>query len=540
VDTVTPTTPLGLLAQLGAGAPVLQPGQIVEAVVLALLENDSVRLGLPNATLDVRSTVPLTVGATIQLAVKSTGSGLQLVMLPTNGNAPSVATLASGAQVVADTFQTGLPQPAPASAGLSGVLQPAVEISIRGVSIQLADMPSSVAPAQAAIGVNPVAVAVQVAAARQGGLAPLMADLEALLGQGPASLPAPVLVAAAQLLALRLPLDANLSAADVKQALNQSGLFLEARLAPLSAAATASTGSVSGNAAAPLTVLGGDVATASSTSSLLSASADLASVGSDLKAALLVFRQVVQLWADQATTAAQASTPAVPNPVVARAAPLPLPLPSTNPLDGLASPTAVVASTPITPPPPPYRGGQPASQPVAMASISGTAAAGEVATHLLTQADAALARHTLLQVASLPSGGISTDQHRTDHQGPQWTFEVPFMTPAGTSIAQFEIGRDDHAVSADGQRTWRARFSVDIEPMGPVHAQVTLMGSRAAVTLWAERDQSAAQLRESAPLLTEALKAAAFEPGDIQCRTGAPVMPRSAVPAAGWFLDRAS
>lgn len=114
------------------------------------------------------------------------------------------------------------------------------------------------------------------------------------------------------------------------------------------------------------------------------------------------------------------------------------------------------------------------------------------------------------------------------------------MTSAGTSIAQFEIGREGRAVTEDGRAIWRARFSVDIEPMGPVHAQVALLGNRAAVTLWAERPQSAARLHENSALLAEALEQAELEPGDILCRTGTPAVPRTSVPAAGRFLDRAS
>jgi hypothetical protein len=106
--------------------------------------------------------------------------------------------------------------------------------------------------------------------------------------------------------------------------------------------------------------------------------------------------------------------------------------------------------------------------------------------------------------------------------------------------AQFEIARDSRAVTADGRTIWRARFSVDVEPMGPVHAQVTLVGNRAAVTLWAERPHSAAQLQDGRPLLVDALKQAELEPGGILCRAGAPMVPPTSAPAAGQFLDRAS
>jgi hypothetical protein len=59
------------------------------------------------------------------------------------------------------------------------------------------------------------------------------------------------------------------------------------------------------------------------------------------------------------------------------------------------------------------------------------------------------------------------------------------------------------------------------------------------VTLWAERAGSAARLRENATMLTDALKQAELEPGDVLVRDGAPPRPREAA-SAGRFVDRAS
>ena len=118
-------------------------------------------------------------------------------------------------------------------------------------------------------------------------------------------------------------------------------------------------------------------------------------------------------------------------------------------------------------------------------------------------------------------------------------FEIPLATPQGTAVAQFEIARDARSTAPDEAKVvWRARFTLDMEPMGPVHALIALSGMRTAVTLWAERDASAARLRADAPALAEALALAELEPGDVQVRTGEPPRPRQA--GAGKFLDRAS
>src|SRR5262249_17596171 len=115
--------------------------------------------------------------------------------------------------------------------------------------------PSPVIAATAAL-----AAAVANSAARQGGLGPLFAD--AGVAAHLAAVPEPVRQAAERLLALPPALDETLNADSVKQALDRSGLFLEARLS----------------------------AEANGAPTPAAASAD------DLKAALVVLRNVVQSW----------------------------------------------------------------------------------------------------------------------------------------------------------------------------------------------------------------------------------------------------
>ncbi len=69
---------------------------------------------------------------------------------------------------------------------------------------------------------------------------------------------------------------------------------------------------------------------------------------------------------------------------------------------------------------------------------------------------------------------------------------------------------------------WRARFSLDVEPAGPVHALVSLTGEKTSVRMWAERPATAAQLRAGASQLSQALSRAELNPGDIVIRDGAP------------------
>jgi hypothetical protein len=188
-------------------------------------------------------------------------------------------------------------------------------------------------------------------------------------------------------------------------------------------------------------------------------------------------------------------------------------------------------------PPPPISGALPAAQPVLPATLVSNSSAESAMHRLLGDTDAAIARQTLLQVASLPDRADAAGA-RVDAAVSRWNFEIPFATPQGTAMAQFEISRDagGNEVAA-AKRVWRARFTLDVEPAGPVHALVALVGDKTSVRMWAERPATAAQLRAGAAQLSQALSRAELHPGDIIIRDGAPPQPAPA--RAGHFLDRA-
>jgi flagellar hook-length control protein FliK len=544
--------PAAFAASSQAGASVaLKAGDVVDALVLELVDAGKVRIALADTIMEVVSQVPLAPGTKVQLAVKGTGQELTLALVE-GGEAPPVAPPASTGASPAATAVRASVAPRIADAAVVKTTAAIAEIA------PATHLPAATRPA--------LSQAVQTAAARQGSLAPLFADLTAAATTQ--ALPQPVRQAMARVLALQTSTAAPVTAGDVKQAFARSGLFLEAQLGATTAA---------GGSPPPLP---------------------------DLKAALLVLRQVLKTWSEAsappqkgapaATAAPQpALTPnAAPQPDGAVAKPpadarttldpallrdlemavatdradgqMPAALPSretsarmllsaleqsaassrrrgANPIPEHteAAPeanTAPAAPRPTTPPPP-YRGAPPAAQPPATVSIEQMSQPHDVAEHLLTETDAALARQTLLQAASLPDGA---DRTQRDTQAPRWHFEIPLATPQGTAVAQFEIARDRRSTAPeqDVQPVWRARFTLEMEPIGPVHVQISLAGARTGVTLWAEREASAARLRQDAPLLAQALSAAELEPGDVLVRNGEPPRPRE--PGAGKFLDRAS
>jgi hypothetical protein len=545
----------------------LQPGTVINARVIKVLDDNLVRIAIASLKINVLSEVTLQPGTLLKLAVSQTADGIRLAIVP-----PAIVPPATVSSATAPSVNGG-------NSSTAGLADSPLELSaIKDVSA-IATAPSVgdlTPPILSPVEALAVAAAAQSAAARQAGLSPLFANVSAAVASD--SLPEPLQQAAQQLLALRSDLTTGLSGDDVKAAFQKSGLFLESSLA-------------SGQSGAP-----------------------------DLKAALIVFRQTLSAWLGESESSGEsivaqlfgAQTTAQPRADASSNATAWLPAPDFE-IEEVYLPKALLpvaeefvsfdgagelsaSATPILSaaaraaatttglnilqdiarstssgildavavaggrsgaldvlqmlqpgedvhvrtdvPPPPFRGATPEPQAVASPSIVPDGPQSDIVRHLVDDADGAIARQTLLQIASLPDRA-DVPGVRFDHAAPSWNFEIPFMTPRGTAVAQFEISRDGgggKAVKSSSQ-AWRARFSLDVEPAGPVHAYVSLIGETTSVRMWAERPETVARLRDHASQLGHALRQAELEPGDIIIGNGLP--PGAAAPA-GHFLDRAT
>src|SRR5260221_1752933 len=188
----------------------LQPGTVISAQVLQLLENGLAQIAIDGIAISALSEVPLQVGDALKLAVAQTTDGvIKLSIVPPNGGAaPSVTTTTTSAAGAAASAVSVGSTPSTASPSSVSTSTPATPVSAEAVAI---------------------AVATQAAAPRQQSLSPLFANLPVVVASD--VVPPAVQVGASQLLALRPELTEQLSASDLRTAFDQSGLFLEASLA---------------------------------------------------------------------------------------------------------------------------------------------------------------------------------------------------------------------------------------------------------------------------------------------------------------------
>jgi hypothetical protein len=560
-------------AQGVASEVAFQPGSVIAGRVLSVSPDNQVRIAIGHSTIDVQSQVPLQAGQVLQFAVSKTDNGnVQLaIVTPQNTGAGQAGGTSSGDVTLAPDLPINLAN------------------AIATSKIQLTSL-----EAQA------VSTATQSAVTQQASLATLFANLG--VATSLKGLPQQLQQAVAQVLAQRPPLDSLLTGEEVKSAFQNSGLFLESSLAKGSLP-QGGLPDMKAALIVLRQALATTLATASPTQSTTPATANAATPEQPASALANALPSVVaQVAAQQAQTAAATvvmppktgvkndplqqagllaadehvlDVPAQTAPGVAKAPEAAARLATNGAAlnllrealqtapKGMGSAASLVfddsmmmdllpaakapagqpgAETNIarnTLPPPPLRGGLPTAQAMALPTLPANAPLGTTVHHLLADTDAALARQTLLQVASLPDRADGLAAPRLDQASPRWSFEIPFAVPAGTAMAQFEISRDggNGSEAEAAKQVWRARFSLDVEPAGPVHALVSLTGDKTSVRMWAERPATALQLQAGTAQLNQALIRANLQPGDIVIREGAPVQPAPA--SAGHFLDRA-
>ena len=315
---------------------------------------------------------------------------------------------------------------------------------------------------------------------QQAGLAPLFANLRAI-AQGSISLALPKTLPPAiqQVLAQAVPAERQApTAAKLKEAFRASGLFLDARQA----------------AALPAPRQG------------------------DLKATLQALRETLLPIIDALSPDPKASRHEHGN------------APGAEQQADLASADQPARLAP------PRRDGPLAPQPAVEPSLTPGEKPLAIAETLLDQTEAALDRIKLTQYASLPLEPARQDGTQAAQR---WLAEIPLAFQHGITMLPLQVERDAPRRDAQGVTPpiWRIRFALDVEPMGPLQAVVTLQGRDVGVSIWAEREETSQLLRGAAPSLEGALLNADFASGAIDIHTG---QPRVMQPTAGQFLDRLS
>ncbi len=494
VTALTAGTPAAALEALG-----LKAGDTVAVKVAAMTAEGLARLMVGGGTLEVKTDRPLTPGTTLNLTVQQDGAAVKLMLaMPTT--TPGAAS--SGPTPPSPTVQQGLPA-APAAPG------PAASPSPAGAPLPL---PPQATVAAAVVdllarGLVPAATAqlgdgARVALAARGAPATTLAALDSETDTSPATLKVAVTEG------VRAAAGRQESLATLFADLGAAGRGANAKLLPqpvANALAEVLGFRISPESLATPKGLQAALANAGTLmEARLAALPEGAPLPPDLKTALLRLRSALTDW-----------TATLPD-------------------------TSGETPKPAAHEKPPLRGALPHGQPPQPATLADGVPASELARTLTERTEAALARLTLLQAASLPDGPAP----RAEAAAQTLQMEVPIRLGTETAIAQFQIQRDppepdERRPGASAQRGWTMRLSLDAEPLGPLHAAIRWRDGHVGVDIWAERAGTAAALDAERANLSEALEASAFAIDRLVIAEGRPPDPKPAA-VTPHRLDRSS
>ena len=158
--------------------------------------------------------------------------------------------------------------------------------------------------------------------------------------------------------------------------------------------------------------------------------------------------------------------------------------------------------------PPPDRHSRPRVPNVAATSIQTHMDIGE----LLDTVESALSRHRLNQLESLPQ---KHDASRI------WLMEIPLKDTDNYSLLQIRIEQDNKEAQSSEQ-TWTIELGISIEPLGPIHAKLTLIHDSVSVSVWVEQPKAEHQLQQGKDLLLSRLRQLGLKADQVQIFSGYP------------------
>jgi len=341
-----------------------------------------------------------------------------------------------------------------------------------------------------------VAAALKLALPRQTSLAPLMANLTWLAQsqQTLSQLPPPMTEAVKQLISA-LPQRTELSSAQaVKQAIQNSGLFFENKLAQMTKGA--GTTLMTGDLKAALLQLATQISRTDTT-------AATAQTAKDMAAAAIAGTSKIR-------GDSLASTLLKPN----------SPLPSTSPTVA-AQTTALRPNIDYLPAStahalPPLRPVRPQAQSKSLPSVATMGNLMQLMSEIGKQSEGSLARIHLQQIASTPQADQST---------PQWSLELPIRNQEKIDLLQLIIDKDDASSNEDirkAKQVWGIMLSFELENLGPMYVKLTYQHDAISTSIWAERPESAHLTQTHLTELSRRFNKAGITLGAMRCQQGKP------------------
>ena len=144
-------------------------------------------------------------------------------------------------------------------------------------------------------------------------------------------------------------------------------------------------------------------------------------------------------------------------------------------------------------------------------------------TDLVAHAEGGLARILFNQLSSLP--GDNNNQQ-------VWQFELPFRQGEKCYGLRVQIERRTRNNGAgQAENIWSVKLDFELEPIGPVHARLALIGEEISSSFTAEFAETANRLKQALPQLATAFSRAGLKVGTLSAKCGSVIIePRPQFP----------
>lgn len=140
---------------------------------------------------------------------------------------------------------------------------------------------------------------------------------------------------------------------------------------------------------------------------------------------------------------------------------------------------------------------------------------------LLKLAAAAVSRLQTHQLSSLAQSQVTADGNLLT----TWQLELPMRNQQDIVPLQIKLQREEQNNASKKEQKevlWRLDLAFDLEPLGPLQVQAQLIRGSLSSQLWAERSHTAELIDHELGHLRERLLAAGLEVGELACRQGMP------------------
>ncbi|HUL13767.1 MAG TPA: flagellar hook-length control protein FliK [Methylococcaceae bacterium] len=132
---------------------------------------------------------------------------------------------------------------------------------------------------------------------------------------------------------------------------------------------------------------------------------------------------------------------------------------------------------------------------------------------LLHKTEGALAKIVLDQLASLP---------QNEGEPITWQIEIPFSDGRYSDSAKLRIVREGKAESQAEQAYWSVLLELNPPNLGTIHSRITLIGERIETYFWSDLEATSKLINSRLELLAARLQQAGLEVGRLDTLAGAP------------------